>query len=62
MQGGLNALRPYRNSMMTKPFMEEFGISGSENQETPFASGSAGEVDDGAANIMNPVFVMEAAV
>lgn len=47
-QGGLNALRPYRNSMMTKPFMEEFGISGSENQETPFASGSAGEVDDGA--------------
>ena len=48
MQGGLNALRPYRNSMMTKPFMEEFGISGSENQETPFASGSAGEVDDGA--------------
>ena len=47
-QGGLNAFRPYRNSMMTKPFMEEFGISGSENQETPFASGSAGEVDDGA--------------
>lgn len=47
-QGGLNALRPYRNSMMTKSFMEEFGIAASENQQTPFASGSAGEVDDGA--------------
>lgn len=44
-----NRSRPYRNSIMNKSLMSEFNIDSLENQLTPFASGSSGDIDSGTS-------------
>lgn len=53
---GMNAGRPYRNTLLTKSIMDEFYVSQYENQAMPFAAGSSGEVDDGACGATNEAY------